>query len=134
MKIPFLHRRKIPPEGYCDIRKIEYSPDRGLQVIAKHPLFSMFINDLVEMFYKADAVNFFSLCAWHPKAGELEIIVKRREGKTQGEVLRELRAQYEELIMAVSKKFPEETRHQTALRYIMERENSSNDSGAKQDI
>ena len=30
-------------------------------------------------------------------------------------------------------KFPEETRHQTALRYIKERGSSSNKSGAKQD-
>jgi len=47
---------------------------------------------------------------------------------------KELRDKYEELIMAVSKKFPEETRHQTALRYIVEHENSSNESCGKQDI
>ena len=46
---------------------------------------------------------------------------------------KELRDKYEELIMAVSNKFPEETRHQTALRYIKERGSSSNKSGAKQD-
>ena len=39
---------------------------------------------------------------------------------------------YGELIMAVAKKFPNETRHQTALRYIMERE-LPQDNGAKQD-
>lgn len=32
-------------------------------------------------------------------------------------------AQYDELIMAVASKYPNETRHQTALRYIKEREN-----------
>ncbi len=47
---------------------------------------------------------------------------------------KELRDKYEELIMAVSKKFPEETRHQTALRYIVEHENSSNESCGKEDI
>ena len=37
---------------------------------------------------------------------------------------KELCANYEELIMAVSNKYPGETRHQTALRYIREREQS----------
>ena len=32
---------------------------------------------------------------------------------------------YHELIYAVEKKFPDETRHQTALRYIMEAESNS---------
>ena len=40
---------------------------------------------------------------------------------------------YNELIMGVSKKFPDETRHQTALRYIIERDQGSNDCGAKTD-
>lgn len=35
-----------------------------------------------------------------------------------------LRALYEELLYAVAKKHPGETRHETALRYILERENS----------
>lgn len=36
----------------------------------------------------------------------------------------ELQGKYMELIMAVAKKFPDETRHQTALRYIMKAETS----------
>lgn len=34
-----------------------------------------------------------------------------------------VKEKYMELIMSVSKKFPGETRHETALRYILEREN-----------
>lgn len=37
----------------------------------------------------------------------------------------ELRKKYNELLFAVSRKFPGETRHQTALRYIMEAESKS---------
>ena len=36
--------------------------------------------------------------------------------------IRELESKYNELLMAVQKKHPEETRHQTALRYIQQRE------------
>jgi len=34
----------------------------------------------------------------------------------------EIREKYNELLLAVASKFPGETRHQTALRYIMESE------------
>jgi hypothetical protein len=37
----------------------------------------------------------------------------------------ELLEKYHDLIMQVSKKFPDETRHETAKRYIVERENSA---------
>ena len=40
------------------------------------------------------------------------------------------REDYHELIMAISSKFPNETRHQTALRYIMEREAASSVAGS----
>ncbi len=40
--------------------------------------------------------------------------------------LRELQAQYNELLFAVARKFPGETRHQTALRYIHEAESRAN--------
>lgn len=42
--------------------------------------------------------------------------------------VRKLQQEYEELIYAVVKKFPGETRHQTALRYIKEREQTANES------
>ncbi len=37
----------------------------------------------------------------------------------------ELEKNYNELLMAVARKFPGETRHQTALRYIQEAEKSA---------
>ena len=40
---------------------------------------------------------------------------------------------YKELIYAVARKFPNETRHQTALRYIMQAEEQSNDAGKATD-
>lgn len=39
---------------------------------------------------------------------------------------------YDELIMAVESKFPDESRHETALRYIKERENRNNPPAANQ--
>lgn len=36
---------------------------------------------------------------------------------------------YSELVMAVARKFPDETRHQTALRYIRETEARANEPG-----
>lgn len=41
-----------------------------------------------------------------------------------------LRAQYDELLLAVVRKWPDETRHQTALRYITEAETPSREEGA----
>ena len=43
-------------------------------------------------------------------------------GMQRNNALNELRAQYNELIMAVGNKWPGETRHQTALRYIHQAE------------
>jgi len=40
----------------------------------------------------------------------------------------ELRKKYDELIYAVGRKFPNETRHQTALRYINKAEEGNNES------
>ncbi len=41
-----------------------------------------------------------------------------------------LRAQYDELLLAVASKCPGETRHQTALRYIREREDGGSAASA----
>lgn len=42
----------------------------------------------------------------------------------------EVEAKYNELLMTVSMKFPGETRHETALRYILDRERWSMESSA----
>jgi len=39
----------------------------------------------------------------------------------------ELQRKYDELIYAVGNKYPGESRHETALRYIQERENSTSE-------
>lgn len=48
-------------------------------------------------------------------------IVKAAKGQPGGECKSE-DPRYQELIMAVSKKYPGETRHETALRYIRQAE------------
>lgn len=50
---------------------------------------------------------------------------KRRIGRKQLDYER----LYNELIMAVGNKYPDESRHQTALRYIQNAEQSSGQSG-----
>lgn len=49
----------------------------------------------------------------------------RRQGNRNGE-LKAVAAKYEDLLFAVSMKYPNETRHETALRYIRAAENQSN--------
>jgi hypothetical protein len=54
-------------------------------------------------------------------------LYERRTPHPEGAPSRdELRALYWELLYAVSKKHPEETRHQTALRYIQQAEKQDN--------
>ena len=57
--------------------------------------------------------------------GEIEI-PKLREFSCSAPAAGSIAALYQELIMAVAKKFPGETRHETALRYIRQRENHCN--------
>jgi len=52
--------------------------------------------------------------------GEIEI-PKLREFSCSAPAAGSIEALYQELIMAVSQKFPNETRHETALRYIRDR-------------
>ena len=47
-------------------------------------------------------------------ASKIEELIAQRDA---------LQALHNELLMAVARKFPGETRHQTALRYIKDREN-----------
>ncbi len=46
----------------------------------------------------------------------------------------DLQEKYHELLWAVEKKFPDETRHQTALRYITQAEQTVPESEAKEDV
>lgn len=52
-------------------------------------------------------------------------IVKRMRGFRRAMHANERADRYYELIMAVGHKFPGETRHETALRYIRERETAA---------
>jgi hypothetical protein len=59
-----------------------------------------------------------------------QIAALTAENARYREALETVKRKYMELIYGVSKKFPFESRHQTALRYITERENQC--SGSKQ--
>ena len=64
-------------------------------------------------------------------AGVLSDMDRRQTIKGLRDQLAVAREAYQELIMAVGKKYPNETRHQTALRYIKEREEGSQHADAK---
>ena len=53
----------------------------------------------------------------------------QQQVKDLTEAKEKLKADYNELIFAVANKWPNELRHQTALRYIIERESSNNPEG-----
>jgi len=69
---------------------------------------------------------------WKDRVIELEADLLRVRGYLKSErkaaldTIRILRAQRHDLLMAVGKKYPGETRHETAKRYIVEAETSSN--------
>ena len=54
-----------------------------------------------------------------------------RQGAVQPVLRTDIEEKYNELIMAVAKKFTNETRHETALRYINEAESFNDNSCAK---
>lgn len=51
----------------------------------------------------------------------------------QIETLEEFKTKYHELLWAVGKKYPDETRHHTALRYINQAEQTMSESEVKKD-
>lgn len=87
-----------------------------------------------------EAVGAASMC-WKPRPGDqvfsseeasqiaVDLCFKIAD---EIEELHEIRGRYNELIFAVARKFENETRHKTALRYILESETGSgpsNDAG-----
>lgn len=59
-----------------------------------------------------------------------EFLTLQEQVKLLESTYRDVRIQHSELIMAVACKFPGETRHQTALRYIQERESAPSESAS----
>ena len=64
-------------------------------------------------------------------SGQAETLVM--QGVPQPVLRTDIEEKYNELIMAVAKKFTNETRHETALRYIKEAENFNDNSCVKND-
>jgi hypothetical protein len=56
---------------------------------------------------------------------------RNRQIRSEGEYL-DLQSKYYELLYAVSKKYPGESRHQTALTYIQERNTGGQSNAAQQ--
>lgn len=68
-------------------------------------------------------------CEKRRELEEIRAVLVRCEDSVR---LAELEALYSELVMAVSRKFSGESRHQTALRYIIEAESNHSSGAPKQ--
>lgn len=102
-----IERRKLSFVcAYCGETGAAESPEKRMEMITNH----------------------MTVCLKHPV-----LILLERAEKAEAE-LATLHEKYYALIMAVSCKCPNETRHETALRYILERENSGKNSSAKMEI
>jgi hypothetical protein len=114
----FFKKKVIPPQGYEPVYVKEMSFKKGVMTLdLAHPSLAIFAESVVEFFNDTYAVNYVTTSFWHPEEGFMELIVRKKEKKSPSEL-------HQELLMAVEQKHPGETRHETALRYIRETENS----------
>jgi hypothetical protein len=87
------------------------------------------MEDAFEKLFKTDSGNVCNECQW-TNMGCLNL------GNTDSpywlchNCIKKIRNNYMDLIYAVSRKFPGESRHQTALRYIMEIEGTAHYNAA----
>ena len=85
-----------------------------------HPQLAHFAESVADFFNDCRGVNYVSTSFWREDLGPMEIIVQRKDGKTPAQL-------HQELLMAVERKFQNESRHETALKYIQNAENYGND-------
>lgn len=120
-KIKKLFRRKpTPPQGYepVAIKEMEFKQGK-LTLALAHPGLLYFANEVVNFFNDCGGINYVTTSFWHPEEGPIELIVRKTDRKSPAEL-------HQELLYAVGQKFPGESRHETALRFIREAQNQNN--------
>jgi len=117
-KIKSIFRKEpSPPPGYEPLSVKEMKFEQGnMTLTMSHPEVAFFTESMVKFFKDTNAVNYVTTSFWHPEEGYIEVIVQKKDMMTPSEL-------HQELLMAVERKIPGETRHETALRYIREAEN-----------
>jgi hypothetical protein len=61
------------------------------KIIMRHPLFTEWVKDMLEMFDESGAVNFLELCCGTPERGNFVVTIQRLDGKTPGQIVAELK-------------------------------------------
>lgn len=80
------------------------------------------MSDLIEKVAKSIAVSCKSDLPYQFAAKSIISMCQEQ----QAEEIQSLKSKYHELLYQVAKKFPDESRHETALRYIRQAENHDN--------
>ena len=71
--------------------------ERGLWLRARHPGVANLTESLVQWFIECGGENYVEMSVYHEKTGHLVLTLQRREGKTPGQVVQELKARIAEL-------------------------------------
>jgi len=100
----------------------------GSEISDTHPM-NDYPQELENEVFAADALAMELVGERHGKR-DLVDLVRYLILTNLNDDLRVLSENYGELIMAVATKFPNESRHETALKYIMQREAGSNNCAA----
>lgn len=87
--------------GDAKIRRLEYSPETGLECEVEH----WAVKHLAANFFESlgNAPNFVTTTVSHPDHGAVEVTVRRFEGKPTAAVLAELRAENDKLRAELAK-------------------------------
>lgn len=116
-----------PPVGFEPVEVKEMNFKQGKMTLSlAHPHLAHFAEAVAEFFNDAMGVNYVATSFWREDLGPMEIVVQRNDGKTPAQL-------HQELLMAVETKVPGESRHETALRYIIESENRDSGCANNQD-
>lgn len=110
-------KKTTPPAGFEPVEIKEMNFKQGKMTLAlAHPHLANFAEAVACFFNDALGVNYVATSFWREDLGPMEIVVQRKDGKTPAQL-------HQELLMAVERKFPGESRHETALKYIRAAEN-----------
>jgi hypothetical protein len=97
----------------------------GLDLGIQHPLVHVMANALANMLGDS---NYVEMQMKSQSTGDEYLVhLQRLARPTPHELRKRAEAKYDELILAVGKKYPDESRHETALRYIRQAEIPSAD-------
>ena len=69
----------------------------GINMMLEHPVFGMLLTEMLKLFDQQGAQNFLEFRMSHPERGEFVCTIQRKEGKTQGQIIDELKKEVADL-------------------------------------